>query len=214
MKSSRKSAFLPKRRPASGLTLVEVVMAAAISMVPISAILVLLVGGQRSWERGYNYANRQIEIEGQAAAAIFGRVGRKSDYDNCQIYDITKSRRDLICGETVEFRYWSNKRNSFIGRDPQSSPGSSGSPTEYARFYLEGGDDEAGVLKVDYGLYPQGSRQRAARSVTIAENVTSVEFRRTRFNSIGHGSVKMKLTLTDPDDGKTITITGAALMRN
>ena len=199
--------FLGKRRLAGGVALIEVVMAAAISMIPISAILVLLITGQRNWRSGYNMANRQIEIDGQAAAAIFGRVGRKSDYDNCKISHLTNLTRTLICGEMVEFRYWGNKRTKFV-----SSGGASGAgPTEYARFYL---DEDEKQLKVDYGSYPLGSSRRAARSLSIADNVSSVEFSRVRFNDIGHGSVKMKLTLTDPDDGKRITVTAATLMRN
>ena len=202
-----RTAFRSKRRLGGGVALIEVVMAAAISMIPISAIVILLIGGQRSWHRGYNSANRQIEIEGQAATAIFGRVGRKSDYDNCKISRITKLTYKLICGEIVEFRYWGNKRTNFVG----SGGGSGAGPTEYARFYLDGDDKQ---LRVDYGPYPLGSRRRAARSVPIADNVTGVEFSRVRFNNIGQGSVKMKLTLTDPADGKTITITAATLMRN
>lgn len=204
------SAFVGKRRLAEGVTLIEVVMAAAISMIPISAIVVLLIGGQRSWRTGYNSANRQIEIDGEAAAAIFSRVGRKSDYDDCKIYRITKSNRELICGEMVEFRYWGNKRVRFAS-SRQSGEGSGAGPTEYARFYL---DEDDKKLKVDYGSYPYGARRRSARSVSIADNVTNVEFSRVRFNKIGHGSVKMKLTLTDPADGKRITIMAATLMRN
>jgi hypothetical protein len=203
-------ALRDKRRLAWGVTLIEVVITVAISMIPISAVLALLIGGQRSWQKGYNSANRQIEIDGQAAAAIFGRVGRKSDYDNCEIYRITKSSTRLICGEMVEFRYWGNKRTNFAG-SRQSSEGSGAGPTEHARFYL---DEDKKQLKVDYGSYPFGAQRRAARSVVIADNVAEVEFSRVRFNKIGHGSVKMKLTLTDPDDGKTITIMAATLMRN
>jgi hypothetical protein len=202
-----KTLLLGKRRLAGGVALIEVVMAAAISMIPISAILVLLITGQRNWRSGYNMANRQIEIDGQAAAAIFGRVGRKSDYDNCKISHLTKLTQRLICGEMVEFRYWGNKRTKFVSTGGASGAG----PTEYARFYL---DEDEKQLKVDYGSYPLGSRRRATRSLSIADNVSGVEFSRVRFNNIGHGSVKMKLTLTDPDDGKTITITAATLMRN
>ncbi len=203
--------FRNNGRLAGGITLIEVVMAAAISIIPIFAIAVLLIGGQRSWRTGYNSANRQIEIDGQASAAIFGRVGRKSDYDDCEIYRITKSTRELICGEMVEFRYWGNKRTMFVIRSGQSNEGSGAGPTEYARFYL---DEDDKKLNVDYGSYPHGARRRPARSVSIADNVTNVEFSRVRFNKIGHGSVKMRLTLTDPDDGKTITIMAATLMRN
>ena len=190
-----------KLKFAQGVTLVEVVMAAAISMIPVFAVATLLIGGQRSWQKSYNLSNRQIEIDGQATAAIFGRVGRKSARANCTIYRIHKPKKELIVGEEVEFAYWGNKRTG----------GSSMEPTEYARFYLDEGEKK---LKIDYGPYPYGARRRAARTAVIADNVTGVEFSRTTFNEIGQGSVRMQLTLTDPDDGKTITIMAATLMRN
>jgi hypothetical protein len=188
--------FRDKLKFAQGVTLVELVMAAAISMIPVFAVATLLIGGQRSWQKSYDLSNRQIEIDGQAAAAIFGRVGRKSARANCAIYVIRSSESELIVGEEVEFRYW-------------GTGGSSMQPTKYARFYLY-----EGKLNIDYGPYPYGARRRAARTVVIADNVTDVEFSRTTFNEIGQGSVRMKLTLTDPDDDKTITIMAATLMRN
>ena len=203
--------FIGKRRLAKGVTLIEMVMAGAIMMVPISAILVLLIGGQRYWLESYNLSNRQIEIDGHAAAAIFGRIGRKSDYNDCEISRIIKSNREMVSGEMVEFRYWGSRRvRSGSGRG-QSNKGFGAEATEYARFHL---DRQGRKLMVDYGSHPYGARQRVGRSVSIADNVTDVEFSRSRFNRIGHGSVRMKLTLTDPDDGKIITIMAATLMRN
>jgi len=208
---SHSSLFSGKRRFAKGMTLIEVVIAGAIMMVPISAILVLLIGGQRYWLESYNLSNRQIEIDGHAAAAIFDRIGRKSDYNNCEISRIIKSNREMVSGEIVEFRYWGNRRMRFGSGRGQSNKGFGTEATEYARFYL---DRQSRKLMVDYGSYPHGARRSAGRSVAIADNVTDVEFSRSRFNKIGHGSVRMKLTLTDPDDGKMITIMAATLMRN
>jgi hypothetical protein len=168
-------------------------------VIVVFALSVLLIGGQRSWERSYKSANRRTEIDGQAAATIFGRMGRKSDYDSCEISHITQSTASMKRGERVEFRYWGNKRT----RTARPMAG----PTEYAKFYL---DKDTKQLKIDYGSYPSGT----AKPVVIADNVEDVEFSRTMFNEIGHGSVKMKLTLEDPDDGKRITIMAATLMRN
>ena len=197
------TALRGKRRYAQGVTLIEVVIAVPMCIIAVFAVLVLLIGGQRSWERGYNSANRQTEIDGQAAAAIFGRTGRKSDYDNCEISRITQSGYKVKRGKQVEFRYWGNKRT----RTAKPTAG----PTDYAKFYLDKYNKQ---LKIDYGPYALGARRGTARSVVIADNVAEVEFSRARFNKIGHGSVKMKLTLEDPDDGKRITIMAATLMRN
>jgi hypothetical protein len=200
-----------KLKFAKGVTFIEVMMAASISLIPVFALAVLLIGGQRQWEKGFKRANRQIEIDGQTAAAIFGRVGRKSDRNNCKIQDISTSMKNLIVGEVVEFRYWGNKRTGNAGRSGQPPSSFSVEPTEYARFYLEENEKQ---LKIDYGEYPYGTQTRSAREVVIADNVTNVEFSRTTFNSIGQGNVRMELTLEDPDDGKTITIMASALMRN
>ncbi len=193
------TALRSKRRFAQGVTLIEVVIVVPMSVAAVFAVLVLLIGGQRSWEKGYNLANRQIEIDGQAAAAIFGRMGRKSDYNKCEISRITKPSSKMNRGEEVEFRYWGDKRTQTT------------EPMEYAKFHL---DKDKKQLKIDYGSYAFGRGRRGARSVVIANNVAEVEFSRANFNKIGHGSVKMKLTLEDPDDGKRITIMAATLMRN
>lgn len=199
--------FFGKRRVAKGVTLIETAVAGAIMLVPISAILVFLIGGQRDWLSSYKLSSRQIEIDGHGAAAIFDRIGRKSDYNDCEISQITEMNRDVVKGKMVEFRYWDNKRVRTGRGRGQSNQGFGASPTNYAQFYLEHKDKK---LMVAYGSY----RQRASRSVSIADNVTAVEFSRLRFNKIGHGSVRMNLTLTDPDDGKVMTIMAATLMRN
>jgi hypothetical protein len=198
-----------KVRLSRGLTLVEVAMVATICMVPVTAVGVLLIRGQRDWHKVYESANMKIEIEGQVASAIFERVGRKSDRDNCEIYSVAeaispaKSVGYLVCGPAVEFRYWGDKRiTKNISRIP---------PTEYARFYL---DEDENKLKIDYGPYPYKTRRKIIRTVVIANNVTDVQFSRTSFNNIGQGSVRMKMTLTNPENGRTITILAATLMRN
>lgn len=210
----KKPTLTDRLRFAKGVTFIEVMMAASISLIPVFAVAVLLIRGQRDWEKGFERANRQIEIDGQTAAAIFGRVGRKSDHNNCEIQHISTSTRNLIVGEVVEFRYWGSRRTGNTGWSGQSIGSSSVQPTEYARFYLDELDENDNQLKIDYGPYPYGARRRSARTVVIADNVTDVQFSRTTFNEIGQSSVRMKLMLRDPDDGRTITIMATALMRN
>ena len=210
----KKPTLTDRLRFAKGVTFIEVAIAASISLIPVFAVAVLLIRGQRDWEKGFKLASRQIEIDGQTAAAIFGRVGRKSDHNNCEIQYISTSTRNLVVGEEVEFRYWGSRRTGNTGWSGQSIGSSSVQPTEYARFYLDELDENDNQLKIDYGPYPYGARRRSARTVVIADNVTDVQFSRTTFNEIGQSSVRMKLMLRDPDDGRTITIMAAALMRN
>ncbi len=113
-----------------GVSLLELVIAIAISAIPISAISVLLVGGQRGWQRTYYSANRAIEIEGQAAIAEFDRMVRNCERDNCSLYfvsgssqrtPLTTSAAVLVTGKAVEFMYEDNKSSGSSGRSNQSS---------------------------------------------------------------------------------------------
>ncbi|MHC5059514.1 MAG: PilW family protein [Planctomycetota bacterium] len=206
--------FKGKQKLARGFTIIELVMASAVSLIPISAILVLLIIGQRNWQDSYDMANRQLDIDGQKSAAIFRRVGKKSDYDNCKISRITKFTPQIICGEEVEFRYWSNKRTQLANRRGQIDTRAADGPNEFARFYTDRDDGQL-KLMVDYGPSPYKGRGMAARTVVLAENVESVEFSRDNSGKTNQGSVRMKLMLEDPEDGKKgITVLAAALMRN
>lgn len=215
----RKSQFslvsLTKARR-SGISLIELVITVVVSVIPISAIGILLVGGQRGWNRTFSSAHKQIRADAEATCAFFDRIGRKSDRHNCGIYPSGASAAvvsaaglaDAIAsGQAVEFRYW---QDADPGRNLRSDPEPSETPTHYARFYLVG--DE---LKVDYGPYPYAPAARAIiNTVVLAENVTDAEFNRTTLNGIGTGCVRMDLTLMDPADGESITVKAATLMRN
>ena len=94
--------------------------------------------------------------------------------------------------------------------------------TAYAFFYLDGRQ-----LKVDYGPYPPGAvsagngKRNTAGVVTkvLAENVSLEDlkdsvFSHTTLNGVGQGSVRINITLTDPEDNETVHIITATYMRN
>jgi hypothetical protein len=199
------------------MSLVELTMAAAISVIPIYAVWILLVGGQRGWDKTFYLANRQIKADAEAAAVVFGAVGRKSDRCNCVILTsgagstavIAQAAGDGVArGEAVEFRYFDEKNR---GRSQRSTPNLEG-PTEYARFYLDKNDS---TLKVDYGPYSSGTTGRKVTSTAVlARNVTRIQFSQQTVNSVGQNCVRMSLTVTDPVDGKGLTVRAATLMRN
>ena len=180
-----------------GATFVELLIAATISMLPLSAVGVLLVGGH------------QIEIQGHAATAFFGNIGRKAYVDNCVLHSITESSNSLVAGKSVEFRYWTPSQ----GHNPHN-PHSSDlplSPTEYAMFYL---DEVEKKLKIDFGQFPFYINQTSYKTFVIAENVEDVRFTRPIICNVPQRSVNMEMTLKNPVKGDTVTVMATTLMRN
>jgi len=201
-----------------GLSVVELMITICIAIIPFSAAGVLLVSGQRGWEKTYYSAHRQIKADAQAVTAALGNIGRRSDRDNCVIYVIYKSGSSIaavpvsasgdstVSGQAVEFRYWDEKGSSR-GRGAEPTFGQT--PKYYARFYLDTDDK----LKVDYGPYPYTNRE-VTKTAVLADNVTEIQFSRATINGIGQGCLKMDMTLTDQLDSETITVRAATLMRN
>jgi len=189
-----------------GVVLAELIIAIAVSVIPISLVAVLLYSGHCNWGQTYVAANRQIEIDGQNAVTVFGRIGRKSDRTNTLIDSVTETTAGSIFGEAVEFRYWADKP---LKRAFGSKTGASEPANEYARFYLDNNK-----LKIDYGPYPYKGARRISRTFILADNAADVLFSRTVANNCRQASVSMELKLVDPDDGKEFVVKTAALMRN
>jgi len=190
MKNIRKGLY-GKRRFVKGLSLIELMITIAISIIPTSLISVLLISGQYSWDKTYSQTNKQIEIEGQLAASIFGRVGRKATRNNCSFAKIIKDgSSDIIRAKEVTFQYWctGEATNTMVA--------------ETAKFWLD-----ANQLKVDY------QREGNPNTVVLANNVSQVEFSR----NANQGCVRMVLKLQDVTGAdsynETVTITAAAFMR-
>jgi len=191
-----------------GATFVELLIAAAISVIPLSAVGILFVGGHQNWHKTLESSNREIEIQGQAATAIFGNIGRKAYVDNCVFHSITDSSDSLVAGKSVMFTYCAPS-TSQSQRHRQNSSDLQRSPTEYALFYL---DDKK--LKIDYGLFPFYINQTSFKTFVIAENVEDIRFTRPIIDNVPQRSVNMEMTLKDPVKGDTVTVMATTLMRN
>ena len=217
----------------SGVSLIELIVTMAISSMLVLVVGVLLVSGQRSWQKTYDSANKQIKQDAQAVTSAFGSVGRKSNRLGYTIYDIsgvtftpaepqTSDPEEVVSGDSVEFRYWDVELDE---EDTEDLMDVTKEATAYALFYLD--DDQ---LKVDYGPYPpggipDGGGSRYTNGVTtivLAENAsadsdpnTSVGvFSHTTLNGVGRGCVRINIILTDPEDGEAIKVMTAAFMRN
>ena len=211
-----------------GFTLVEMVVAIIINMIVIAGVGILLIGGNRSWQKCYNTANHQIKQDALATTLEFTNVGRKSNRLSYTIYEKegnryfpavpqTRNPEEIVSGDAVEFRYWSSGLDS---EDSESLMDTTKIATAYAFFYVE---DEK--LKVDYGPYPTGAVSNGLKNNTnittniLADNVWITDtdegiFSHTMINGIGQGSVRINLTLKDTEDGESVQIMTATYLRN
>jgi len=220
MRKKSKHVINQRRFFSKGVTLLELVVAITISLIPISVVGILLVGGQKNWKQSYNVANRKIETRAQAAISVFSDIGRQSERNSSQIYSLgggapiltlNASGIYLEQGEEMEFRYWGGSKLSK--RAGGGTIDTFGLPTNYAYFYL---DDDA--IKVDYGsLSISGLRDKANKTVVLADNVVDIKFVRTIVNNVKQNNIVMKLTLKedllDPYSEK-VTINTSTLMWN
>lgn len=218
-----------KRRFRCGYTIIELTFANTISMIVILAAAILLVNGNRAWQRTYDLANKEIKTDSLLASIAFGSTGRRANRLDYTLYKfngdilqpalpITSDPEEVIWADAVEFRYWDVPLDNEDSHDVMDTAKTA---TAYALFYLH--DDK---LKVDYGPYPPGAApqdggQRNTTGVTtqvLAENVSTEEergaFSHTALNGVGQGAVRINVVLTDHSDGDTTKLMTAALLRN
>jgi prepilin-type N-terminal cleavage/methylation domain-containing protein len=216
---------------ASGFTMIELVIAMAINLILVMAVGVLFVSGNRAWQRTFDSAHSKIEEDAQTITIAFGSVGRKANRINYRVYKkngdtfipatpTNPNVEEVVYGDGVEFRYWDVE---FDQTDSHNLLDTTKTATAYAFFYHEGTQ-----LRVDYGAYPpgavpEGGGNRNTINVTtivLAENVSldNIEneyaFSHTMLNQTGQGSVRLNITLTDPEDQESIQVITSTLMRN
>ena len=217
------------RKARAGLTIIELLIAMVIGAMLASVVGVLLVSGQRAWNKAYISAHKRIKEDARDITIRFGSIGRKANRLDYAIYDIADDTftpaapqgpnpEEVVSGDAVEFRYWDVELDS---EDSHELLDVTKTGTVYALFYVSG--DE---LKIDYGPYPPGGvpaggGSRNTTDVTtsvLAENVTTDPnlgaFSHTTLNGVGQGCVRINITLTDPEDGESIQVMTATMMRN
>lgn len=215
----------------SGISLVEVIIAMTVATVLVLVVGIILAGGQQAWHRTYDSANKQIKTEAEAVTVAFGSMGRRSNRLSYTIYNEssgnftpalpqTSDPQETVYGDAVEFKYWDVELESG---DPHGLMDPEKIATAYALFYID-----QGMLKVDYGsvdsagigAVPSGGGSRNTSNiytVILAENVTPGSFgtfSHTTIAGTGQGSVKIDVTLNDPDDNEKIRIMTGTLLRN
>jgi len=217
------------KKTRSGVTIIELTISMAIGAILLSGVGVLLISGQRAWNKIYGSAHKEIKQQAQNVVTAFGSIARKANRVDYTIYDIagngftpalpqTANPQEVVPGDAVEFRYWDVE---FDSEDSHQLMDVTKTGTAYALFYLD--DDK---LKVDYGSYPpgavpEGGGNRNTSNITtrvLAENVSTDPnigaFSHTTLNGAGQGCVRINIILTDPEDKDSIRVTTAAMMRN
>jgi prepilin-type N-terminal cleavage/methylation domain-containing protein len=213
-----------------GFSLIELMLAVAISSILVLVVGVLIVSGSRSWQQTYTSAHRQSEEDATAVTMAFGSIGRMSNRANYVVYKKTGSTftpavsptpttDTVVSGDAVEFRYWNVNLDTG---DTQHLMDITKTATAYALFYLD-----SGQLKVDYGPYPPGAvpasggsrNTSGVNTIVLAHNVSDDPctglgaFSHTTLNGIGKGCVRIDIILTDLD-GQQVRMMTSVLMRN
>lgn len=197
----------------NGFTLVELMVTTLISLIVLSSVAIPLVNGHRLWNSSYKSAHKQIKIDAANAVKVFDATVRKAARNDYFLNIASGGPRTMkpAPGKTVKsnkqvtVRYWDYGRNAMARIFRPSVK-----PTHYAHFVH---DKIAKELKVEFGeLNPYSLNETRV----LAQNVKECFFMHivSPDKPNGHGCLKMKLTLVDPQDGQTITVKTGALMRN
>jgi Tfp pilus assembly protein PilV len=229
-----------QRKVRSGLTLIELIIAAAIGLIIVLILGMLLASGHRNWLNTFDQSNRGIEIDALQTMMTFGSFGRQANKMDYAVYTVGNGNYlrakpaaatpvQVVTGQAAEFRYWGVELNK-VNANLYGLMESTKTATNYMLFYLDGT-----TLKVDRGTYVIGAdpdlngldnyggvanngttRLTGGTTQVLAENVTALQFSHTTQNGQGDGKgcVRLNMTLTDPADGRTITVTTATLLRN
>ena len=231
MKKNRNYIRNINRKFNSGLTLIEVVIAIVINTIVISGVGALLIGGNRAWQKIYDSANQPIKQDALITTLEFGSMGRKSNRLSYIIYKKdensfvpatpnTLNPEEVVSGDAVEFRYWDSALDTS---DSHNLMDTTKLATAYAFFYIDGTQ-----LKVDYGPYlpgaipgGKGGKNNIGVVTKVLANNVSVDkdsdvgaFSHTTINGAGQGSVRINITLTDPENNETVRIMTATFLRN
>jgi hypothetical protein len=203
-----------------GFTLVEMMIAIVIAVVPIFAVGMLLVGSQRQWTSMFGSATSGVRQDCVTTTTALGSIGRRANKKAYTLYNRTGnihtkanptgSGQQVVLGDAVEFVYWDTDVNENLMEYNVLG-------TASAFFYLDNSQ-----LKVNYGPYPPGALDGSGvrrtgngiRTHVLARNVSSLKFSHTVINSTGMGSVRINMVLTDPATNKTITVKTCTLIRN
>ncbi|MHC4395171.1 MAG: prepilin-type N-terminal cleavage/methylation domain-containing protein [Planctomycetota bacterium] len=112
----------------SGFTLVELIIAMTIAIIPIFVVGIILSDSQRGWNNMYNRVYSDVVTDSYVARKTFDTIIRKGDREKITLADD---------GSWIEVHYYANSDSTVIDR--------------YARFYQADGD-----LNIEHGVLDTG----------------------------------------------------------
>jgi len=106
-----------------GFTIIELVIAMAVAIIPIFAIGIILSDSQRGWNSMYERVHSDVVTDSYFARKMFDAITRKANWEKITLAED---------GSWVEVYYYANDDSTILDR--------------YARFYQAEGD-----LNVEHG---------------------------------------------------------------
>jgi hypothetical protein len=131
-----------------GFTLIEMIVATAMTVIVILGVAIVLVNSQRAYQVTYDKVYSDVMTDAFVARRLFDSIVRKSSTDGIALSSDRKS---------VEVHYYNNDSSTYLDR--------------YARFYTSGLN-----LRVEYGLVNSSGTKQTLNTDTICTNVTSCVF--------------------------------------
>lgn len=208
------------------LSLIELILAMAMTSILVLAGGVLLLGGSNAYQEIYTSVHKPIREDSRALTVAFKSIGRKSNRTNYTVYKISggsysKAQPDfgesIASGQAVEFRHWDKPFYELSQGMDEMDVTDTG--THYTLFYLEDNAiymDHGEVLN-GVGGVQNGARRTAdvatdcvARDVDVSEN-TNI-FSHEMIGGAGSGCVMLNVTLKNDED-ETVEIKTATLLR-
>lgn len=151
------------------MTLIEMMIAMALSSVILVAIAGVLANNQRGWNMMYRRVNSDVVVESEIARRVFDRIVRQATIQKCVVG---------TSGELIEVYYASSAALS--------------SPDRYANFFWDVTNQE---LKVQYGQLESGTYNHASADsptvVLLAHHVMDCKF------SMSNICIRMSFRLND-----------------
>jgi prepilin-type N-terminal cleavage/methylation domain-containing protein len=173
----------PIRR--SGLTLIELMVAAALAVICMLAVGLVFSDSQKAWNRTYTKANSAVMLDSHMASKAFEATVRKA---TCERYLLDPPDANNE-SHWVEVYYFASDSSETTDR--------------YAKLYVEDG-----TFKIEHGVFNPENNPATTESYTteICSNVTN-------FNFSGSGRcIRLEMTLSEGND--SVTFISSAIPQN
>lgn len=204
----------------SAFTILEIVIALAVSMILVLVVCALTASGNRAWLNAYAFGSSGQVDQARNSLTSFTSIGQKASIDHTFLYHRNSSlyvqvdpsaQTGTVTAQAVEFRYWDKQEQNF----------NQSAPNRYAFFYVQDGD-----LMVDYGRYPPGAVLNDSTrnrddiiTMLLAEEVevppgTKGPFIQTAESGALTGAIRLNLRMENPPWGQAPHITAATRPQN